>query len=104
MRKAATYRASKLQKYIQLKEPQWEVSFTSEIKGFGKFPSGRNVGSGVMTQYPHGVVDASYQAMMMMTTAKEGEQFIWCAHEKSRLEDDRKSKGGLLCRVWFHKI
>jgi hypothetical protein len=79
-----------------LKELQWEVSFISEIKGFGKFPSGRNVRSCVITQYPHGVVDASYQAMMMMTTAKEGEQFIWCAHEKSRLEDDRKIKGRVI--------
>ena len=96
MRKAATYRASKLQKSIQLKELQWEVSFISEIKGFGKFPSGRNVRSCVITQYPHGVVDASYQAMMMMTTAKEGEQFIWYAHEKSRLEDDRKIKGRVI--------
>jgi hypothetical protein len=38
-----------------------EVSFTSEIKGFGKFPSGRNIGSGTITHYPHGVEDASYQ-------------------------------------------
>lgn len=68
-----------------------EVSFTSEIKGFGKFPSGRNVGSGIMTQYPHGVVDASYQGTIM--TAEEGEQFIWWAHEKSKLADGGKIKG-----------
>lgn len=68
-----------------------EVSFTSEIKGFDKFPSGRNVGSGIMTQYPHGVVDASYQGTIM--TAEEGEQFIWWAHEKSKLADGGKIKG-----------
>jgi len=68
-----------------------EVSFTSEIKGFGKFPSGRNVGSGIMTQYPHGVEDASYQGTIM--TAEGGEQFIWWAHEKSKLEDGGKFKG-----------
>ena len=34
--------------------------------------------------------------MMMTTTAKEGEQFIWYAHEKSRLEDDRKIKGRVI--------
>jgi len=68
-----------------------EVSFTSEIKGFGKFPSGRNVGSGIMTQYPHGVADASYQGTIM--TAEGGEQFIWWAHEKSKLEDGGKFKG-----------
>jgi hypothetical protein len=68
-----------------------EVSFTSEIKGFGKFPSGRNVGSGIMTQYPHGVEDASYQGTIM--TAEGSEQFIWWAHEKSKLEGGGKFKG-----------
>ena len=68
-----------------------EVSFTSEIKGFGKFPSGTNVGSGTITHYPHGVVDASYQGTIM--TAEEGEQFMWWAHEKSKLADGGKIKG-----------
>jgi hypothetical protein len=40
-----------------------EVSFTSEIKGLGKFPSGKNIGSGTATQYSHGVVDANYQGV-----------------------------------------
>ena len=35
-----------------------EVSFTSEIRGMGRFPSCKNLGSGTMTQYPHGMVDA----------------------------------------------
>jgi hypothetical protein len=68
-----------------------EASFTSEIKGFGRFPSGRNVGSGTMTQYPHGVVDASYQGTIM--TSEKGEQFIWWAHEKSKLSEGGKIKG-----------
>jgi hypothetical protein len=51
-----------------------EVSFASEVKGFDRFPSGRNVGSGIMTQYPHGVVDASNQGTVMTV---EGAQFIW---------------------------
>jgi hypothetical protein len=68
-----------------------EVSFTSEIKGFGKFPSGRNTGSGIMTQYPHGVVDVSYQGTAML--GEEGEQFMWWAHEKSKLADGGKIKG-----------
>jgi hypothetical protein len=68
-----------------------EVSFTSEVKGFGKFPSGRNIGSGIMTQYPHGVVDARYQGTLM--TAEEGEQFMWWAHEKSKMADGGKIKG-----------
>jgi hypothetical protein len=67
-----------------------EVSFSSELKGFGKFPSGRNIGSGTMTQYPHGVVDASYQGTMM---AAEGEQLLWWAHEKSKVVEGGKIKG-----------
>jgi hypothetical protein len=68
-----------------------EVSFTSEIKGSGRFPSGRNIGSGTMTQYPHGAVDASYQGTIM--TAEEGEQFMWWAHEKSNVIEGGKIKG-----------
>jgi hypothetical protein len=36
-----------------------EVSLTTDLKGIGEFPSGKNVGSGVGTQYLHGVVEAS---------------------------------------------
>ncbi|HEV3432773.1 MAG TPA: hypothetical protein VG098_02165, partial [Nitrososphaera sp.] len=68
-----------------------EASFTSEIKGFGKFPSGGNVGSGILIQYPHGVVDVCYQGTFM--TAGEGEQFMWWAYEKSKLADVGKIKG-----------
>jgi len=32
-----------------------EVSFTSDIRGIGRFPSGKNLGSGVLTKYPHGI-------------------------------------------------
>jgi hypothetical protein len=70
-----------------------EASFTSEIKGFGKFPSGRNIGSSIMTQYPHGVIDASHQGIMM---SAEGEQFIWWAHEKLKLADGGKFKGMII--------
>jgi hypothetical protein len=64
-----------------------DVSFTSEIKGIGKFPSGKNLGSGIMTQYPHGIVDQSNQGSMMTTTTAEGgssDQFIWWAHGKGK--------------------
>jgi hypothetical protein len=67
-----------------------EVSFTSEIKGLGKFPSGKNVGSGTMTQYPHGVIDGNYQGM---ETTTEGDQYIWWAHEKSKVVEGGMVKG-----------
>jgi len=42
-----------------------EVNFSSQIAGVGKFPSGKNIGSGAMIQYLHGVVDISYQELLM---------------------------------------
>jgi hypothetical protein len=69
-----------------------EVSFTSEIKGFGRFPSGKNLGSGTLTQYPHGIVDGGYQGSI--TTTEGGDQFVWWAHEKTKMvEGGRKFKG-----------
>ncbi len=68
-----------------------EASFTSEIRGIGRFPSGKNLGSGTMTQYPHGIVDASWQGSLMITEG--GDQFIWWAHEKSKVAEDGKVKG-----------
>jgi hypothetical protein len=68
-----------------------EASFTSEIRGIGRFPSGKNIGSGTMTQYPHGIVDASWQGSLMI--AEGGDQFIWWAHEKSKVTEDGKVKG-----------
>jgi hypothetical protein len=68
-----------------------EASFTSEIRGIGRFPSGKNIGSGTMTQYPHGIVEASWQGSFM--TAEGGDQFIWWAHEKSKVVEGGKVKG-----------
>jgi hypothetical protein len=68
-----------------------EVSFTSEIRGIGRVPSGKNLGSGMMTQYRHGILDASWQGLL--TTAEDGEQFIWWAHEKGKIVEDGKVKG-----------
>jgi hypothetical protein len=74
-----------------------EVSFTSEIKGFGKFPSGRNIGSGIMTLYPHGAVDASHLGTLMTAEEEEeGEQYVWWAHEKSKLAGGGKIKGMII--------
>lgn len=36
-----------------------QVSFSSEMKGISKFPSGKNLGLGTATQYPHGSINAS---------------------------------------------
>lgn len=87
-----------------------EISFTSEIKGIGKFPSGKNIGSGTATQYPHGVVDAVYQGAFMIIdddpllqqpqeiqdndNTHSAQQYFWWAHEKSKVvENAAKTKG-----------
>ena len=67
-----------------------EASFTSEIRGVGRFPSGKNIGSGTMTQYPHGIVDQSNQGSMM---TNEGDQFVWWAHGKSKVIEGGRVKG-----------
>ena len=67
-----------------------EVSFISEIAGTGRFPSGKNLGSGTMTQYPHGIVDQSNQGSVM---TNEGDQFVWWAHGKGKVVEGGKVKG-----------
>ena len=67
-----------------------EISFVEDIKGIGNFPNGKNTGSGTMTQYPHGVIDASYNGFVTMS---EGDTFMWWAHEKSKTVEGGKAKG-----------
>jgi hypothetical protein len=67
-----------------------EVSFTSDVKGIERFPSGKNLASGTMTRYPHGIIDATWQGTL---TTEKGEQFMWWSHEKSKVLEDGKIKG-----------
>lgn len=80
----------KITKVHPIEGTTMEVSFVSEIKGAGRVPNGRNMGSGTTTQYPTGTVDARYEGVFTMDG---GEQFMWWAHEKSKLGDDGKTKG-----------
>ncbi len=68
-----------------------EVSFVSEIRGEGRFPSGQNLGSGTLTKYPHGIIDATWHGSLM--TAENGAQFMWWAHEKSKVVEGGNIKG-----------
>ena len=71
-----------------------EVSFASEISGIGRFPSGKNLGSGTVTQYPHGIVDGSYQgSLMTIGESDNNDQFVWWAHEKTKAVEGGKFKG-----------
>lgn len=68
-----------------------EVSSTSEIKGEGRYPSGRRLGSGITTKYPHGIIDGTWHGSLMI--AEDGSQFMWWAHEKSKLLEGGNIKG-----------
>jgi hypothetical protein len=69
-----------------------EVSFVADVKGFGNFPNCKNIGSGVMTQYPsNGMIDSSLQGVA--TTIEGGDQIFWWADHKTKLEGDGKGKG-----------
>jgi hypothetical protein len=68
-----------------------DVSFTSEIRGEGRYPSGENLGSGIMTKYFHGIIDATWQGSL--TIAEGSDQFMWWAHEKSKVVEGGKIKG-----------
>lgn len=75
-----------------------EVSFASEIKGSGRMPSGKNMGTGTSVQYPHGIVDASWQGV---ATFADGEQFFWWGHEKSNMAGGR-TKGIVIVTGFTH--
>ena len=66
-----------------------EVSFVEDLKGIGKFPSGKNTGSGTINHYPHGSVDASYNGFV---TFPEGDTYMWWAHGR----DGRSDNGNTL--------
>jgi hypothetical protein len=68
-----------------------EVSFTSKIKGEGRFPNSENLASGIITKYLHGIVDATWQGTLI--TTEDGVQFMWWAHEKSKILEGGKIKG-----------
>ena len=68
-----------------------EISFTSEIRGEDRFPNGQNLGSGTLTKYPHGIIDATWHGSLML--AENGDQFMWWAHEKSKVIEGGNIKG-----------
>jgi hypothetical protein len=80
----------KLAKVHPVEGVKTEVSFTSDIRGIGKYPSGKNLASGIMTKYPHGIIDASWQGTLI---TEHGEQLMWWAHEKSKVLEDGKIRG-----------
>ena len=68
-----------------------QQNFISEIRGEGRFPSGQNLSSGIMTKYPHGIIDATWHGSLMTTA--DADQFMWWAHEKSKVIEGGNIKG-----------
>ena len=67
-----------------------EVSFISDIKGIERYPSGKNLASGTMTKNPHGIIDSVWHGNF---TTQNAEEFMWWAHEKSKVTEDGKIRG-----------
>ena len=82
--------AFKVMKVHPIEGTTTEITFRSEIRGIDRFPNGKNMGSGTMTRYPHGIIDATWQGTL---TIEQGEEFVWWGHEKSRVLDDGKIRG-----------
>ena len=43
-----------------------------------------------MTKYPHGIIDAVWQGNL---TTQNADEFMWWAHEKSKVAEDGKIRG-----------
>jgi hypothetical protein len=80
----------KVVKMHPLEGVKTEVSFTSDIKGIGRYPTGKNLASGTITKYSHGIIDGAWQGAL---TNEHGEQFLWWAHEKSKVLENGIIKG-----------
>jgi hypothetical protein len=63
------------------------------LRGTGRFPSGKNISSCTVTQHPHGIADASWQASVMPAQGGSGDHFVWWAHEKGKAVEGGKFKG-----------
>jgi hypothetical protein len=67
-----------------------EISFASDVRRIGRFPSGKNLASGTMTRYHHGIIDATWQGTL---TSENDEQFVWWSHEKAKVRQGGKING-----------
>jgi hypothetical protein len=63
-----------------------EESFATEVKGFGRFPSGRNMGTLNVVTRPDGVFSGTGQGMF---TAQDGDNVVWKCHFVGKPEAEK---------------
>jgi hypothetical protein len=81
--------------FLESVEPEktiMKASFTSEIEGSGRWPSGMNMGSGTMMVYRYGYASGEWRGTM---GTKEGDRVLWWATGRSKMVDGMR-KGILL--------
>ena len=77
-----------------------EGSFVTDVKGFGKFPNAKNMGSSITTQYSNRMFDASMQGIAMTTEGRD--QIFWWSCQKTRIvEGGNKGKRKGVAMVSF---
>ncbi len=60
---------------------EMKQSWTSELKGHGRWPSGMNMGSGLVKMWPNGMAMGKWHGIM---TTSDGEMIIWKGHGRSK--------------------
>jgi hypothetical protein len=63
-----------------------ESDFVSENKGFGRFPSGRNMGTSDITTSPSGIGSGTGQGMF---TTLDGDSIVWKNSTLSKTEEGK---------------
>jgi hypothetical protein len=66
---------------INLEGVVMKQSFTSEIKGFGKWPSGMNMGSGMVKMMPGGHARGKWHGIFNLS---DGEMVVWKGSGRSK--------------------
>jgi hypothetical protein len=70
-----------------------EQTFTSEVKGFGRFPSGRNMGTVEVVQAHDGSSSGTAQGIF---TSKDGDMVFWKGYFFGKREKGKDKSFGIL--------
>ena len=79
---------------VKVTKVQLIEGVSTEIRGQGRFPNSENLAYGMVTKYPHGIIDATWHSVM--TTSVEGDQYLWWGHEKGAFRANRNCERGFV--------